>query len=88
MKNISKRKFKILDDPVLVTPNEIFDYFIYVKEDLTMEADLYVMKYLNVPQYKQIEINSIKYAHVNFSITFSINFVWILLFTSHSFLVI
>ena len=52
MKNISKRKFKILDDPVLVTPNEIFDYFIYVKEDLTMEADLYVMNYLNVLQYK------------------------------------
>ena len=41
-KNISKRKLKILDDPVLVTPVEIFDYFIDVKEDLTMEADLYI----------------------------------------------
>ena len=41
-KNISKRKFKIFDDPVLVTPVEIFDYFIDVKEDLTMEADLYI----------------------------------------------
>ena len=40
-KNINKRKFRILDDPVLVTPDEIFDYFIDVEEDLTMEADLY-----------------------------------------------
>ena len=34
-KNVNKRKFRILDDPVLVTPDEIFDYFIDVKEDLT-----------------------------------------------------
>ena len=38
-KNINKR---IFDDPVLVTPDEIFDYFIDVKEDLTTEADLYI----------------------------------------------
>ena len=31
-KNINKRKFRILDDAVLVTPDEIFDYFIDVKE--------------------------------------------------------
>ena len=24
---MNKRKFRILDDPVLVTPDEIFDYF-------------------------------------------------------------
>ena len=41
-KNINKRKFKILEDPVLVTPDEIFSYFFDVKEDLTMEADLYI----------------------------------------------
>ena len=52
MKSINKRKFKILDDPVLVTPEEIFDYFIDIKEDSTMEADLYIMNYLNVQQCK------------------------------------
>ena len=41
-KNINKRKLKILDDTVLVTSVEIFDYFIDVKEDLTMDADLYI----------------------------------------------
>ena len=41
-KNVNKRKFRILDDPVLVTPNEIFNYFIDIKEDLTVEADLYI----------------------------------------------
>ena len=41
-KNINKRKFRILDDPVLVTPDEIFDNFIGVNEDLTMEVDLYI----------------------------------------------
>ena len=41
-KNINFRKFRILDDPVLVTPDEIFDYFIDVKENLTMEADLHI----------------------------------------------
>ena len=41
-KIVNKRKFRILDDPVLVTPDEIFNYFIDVKEDLTMEADLYL----------------------------------------------
>ena len=35
-KNINKGKFRIFDDPVLVTPDEIFIYFINVKEDLTM----------------------------------------------------
>ena len=39
--NINKRKFRILGYPVLVTSDEIFDYFIDVKEDLTIEADLY-----------------------------------------------
>ena len=29
-------------DPLLVTPAEIFDYFIDLKEDLTREADLYI----------------------------------------------
>ena len=33
-KNINNRKFSILDDPVLVTPAELFDYFIDLKEDL------------------------------------------------------
>ena len=37
-----KRKFRILDDPVLVTPDEIFDNFIGVNEDLTMEVDLHI----------------------------------------------
>ena len=41
-KNINKRKFRILDDPVLVTPDKIFNYIIDVKEDLAMEADLYI----------------------------------------------
>ena len=41
-KNVNKRKFRILDDPVLVRPDEIFDYFIDVKEGLTTEADLYI----------------------------------------------
>ena len=41
-KNINKRTFGILGDPVLVRPNEIFDYFIDVKDDLTMEANLYI----------------------------------------------
>ena len=41
-KNIYKRTFRIFGDPVLVTPNEIFDYFIDVKDDLTMEANLYI----------------------------------------------
>ena len=41
-KNINKRKFRIVDNTVLVTPDEIFDYFIDVKEDLTMEANLYI----------------------------------------------
>ena len=41
-KNINKRTFRILGDPVLVRPNEIFDYFIDVKDDLTMEANLYI----------------------------------------------
>ena len=40
-KNINKRKFRILGNPVLVTSDEIFDYFIDVKEDLIIEADLY-----------------------------------------------
>ena len=39
-KNINKRKFRILDGPVVVAPEEIFDHFIDVKKDLTMEADL------------------------------------------------
>ena len=30
-KNINKRKFRILGNPVLVTSDEIFDYFIDVK---------------------------------------------------------
>ena len=41
-KNINKRTFRILGDPVLVRPNEIFDYFIDAKDDLTMEANLYI----------------------------------------------
>ena len=32
----------MLDDPVLVTSDEIFDYFIDVKDNLTMEVDLYI----------------------------------------------
>ena len=40
-KNINKRKFRILDHPVLVTPDQTFDYFIDVKDDLALEADLY-----------------------------------------------
>ena len=41
-KNINKIKFRIVDNTVLVTPDEIFDYFIDVKEDLTMEANIYI----------------------------------------------
>ena len=41
-KNINKRKFRILRDPILVTPDEIFDYFVDVKEDLTMKTNLYI----------------------------------------------
>ena len=41
-KNINKRKFRKLDDSILVTPDEIFDYFIDVKQDLTLEPDLYI----------------------------------------------
>ena len=41
-KIINNKKFRILDDPVLVTPDEIFNYFVDVKEDLTMEANLYI----------------------------------------------
>ena len=41
-KNMNKRKIRILDDPVLVTPNEIFGYFVDVKDDLTMEAGVYI----------------------------------------------
>ena len=43
--NTNNRKFRIFDDPVLVTPDEIFDYFIDVKEDLRMKADLYIELY-------------------------------------------
>ena len=32
-KNINKRKFRIFDYQVLVKPDEIFNYFIDVKED-------------------------------------------------------
>ena len=37
-RNITKRKSRTLDDPVLVKP----DYFIDVKEHKTIEADLYI----------------------------------------------
>ena len=38
-----KKKIRILDDnPVLVTPDEIFDYFIDIKENLTIEADIHI----------------------------------------------
>ena len=41
-KKYTKKKFRILDDnPVLVTPDEIFDYFIDIKENLTIEADIH-----------------------------------------------
>ena len=41
-KNINKKKMRILDDAVLATPDEIFDYFIDIKKDLTVEADFIV----------------------------------------------
>ena len=46
-KNLNERKYRILYDPVMVTPDEIFDYFIDVKDDLTMEADLHIDLYIN-----------------------------------------
>ena len=33
---------RILDDAVLATPDEIFDYFVDIKKDLTVEADFIV----------------------------------------------
>ena len=54
--NVNKRKFRILDDPVLVTPDEICDYFIDVKKDLILEADLYIELYEYADRTKQHQI--------------------------------
>ena len=40
-KLINKRKFTILHFVVYVTPDEIFDHFLEIDEDLCMDADVY-----------------------------------------------
>ena len=36
-KKISKKQCKILVDPVFISPDEIFDYFLDISDDLTMD---------------------------------------------------
>ena len=40
-KNIKKKQFKILEDPVLISPDEPFEQFLDISNDLTMDNSTY-----------------------------------------------
>ena len=40
-KNIKKKQFKILEDPVLISPDELFEHFLDISDDLTMDNSTY-----------------------------------------------
>ena len=41
-KKLSNKQFKITEKDVIISPVEVFETFIDVKEDLTMAADYYL----------------------------------------------
>ena len=41
-KNISGKQFKIIEIDVIISPEEVFETFIDVQEDLTMAVDYYL----------------------------------------------
>ena len=41
-KKISNKQFKIIEKDVIISPEEVFETFIDVQEDLTMAVDYYL----------------------------------------------
>ena len=39
--NIKKKQFKFLEDPVLISPDELFGHFLDISDDLTMDNSTY-----------------------------------------------
>ena len=41
-KMVNKKQFKLVESPVLIQPDESFEHFIDINDDLSMENDAYL----------------------------------------------